>query len=402
VQLLKRPSAAALTRIIASVGAISAILASTAFTAVARPHDELVVGGLDSPTAFTFFDGGILIAEKSGVVRFYLGGRLLASPFLDLRSEVNTDGDRGLLSIAVGVRSSPQLVYLYYADEGRGARGTRSRTMRLVSIETRAARALGGTEKVLLGTADGGDCNALPRGSDCIPANCRCHTGGDVAVAPDGSIFLTTGDATSAGGAYLNALRAQALDSLAGKILRISPAGEGLPSNPFWDGDSRANRAKVWAYGLRNGFRMGLGPAGTVFVGDVGWHLFEEIDRSVGGENFGWPCYEGHVRTPGYREMALCRRLYAHGGAAWPLLAYLHPRWGAAVIAGPYSGGTVYFADYVERELRSLRIVAGHAAGTPRVFARTVGSPVDLRLGVDGWLYYLTFDRGELRRVELG
>src|SRR5262249_28257173 len=163
----------------------------------------------------------------------------------------------------------------------------------------------------------------------------------------------STGDATSAGAAYANALRAQDLDSLAGKILHVSPAGAGLRSNPFWGGDPHANRSKVWAYGLRNAVRLTLGPDGAVFAGVVGWHLFEEIDRCAGDENFGWPCYEGHVRTPGYRAMPQCRRLYARGGTTRPLFEYAHPRGGAAVIAGPYADRTLYFADYLDHELRA-------------------------------------------------
>ena len=106
MQPAQRSTAAAVTRFVAGVVAVVASVAGTVADAAAdtdaRLRDELVVGGLNSPTAFQFFDDGILIAEKSGIVRLSKRGRLLPSPFVDLRSEVNADGDRGLLSIAVG------------------------------------------------------------------------------------------------------------------------------------------------------------------------------------------------------------------------------------------------------------------------------------------------------------
>lgn len=96
---------------------------------------------------------------------------------------------------------------------------------------------------------------------DDIPADYGEHMGGNVKFAPDGSIFLSTGDEATAATVDDAALRAQDLDSLAGKVLHITPSGQGLPTNPFCtNGDVGANRWKVWAYGLRNAFRFNLRP----------------------------------------------------------------------------------------------------------------------------------------------
>ena len=105
----------------------------------------------------------------------------------------------------------------------------------------------------------------------------------------------------------VGAWRAQMVNSLNGKIIRINPAtGEGVPSNPFYDASNpRAAKSRVWAMGLRNGFRMTLKPntgahspseanPGTIYIGDVGGSLKEEVDVvTQGGQNFGWPRYEG-------------------------------------------------------------------------------------------------------------
>lgn len=103
--------------------------------------------------------------------------------------------------------------------------------------------------------------------------------------------------------------RAQMKNCLAGKIIRIDPTtGEGLASNPFFDSVyPNAAQSKVWAMGLRNPFRMCIKPntgehlpsegnPGTIYVGDVGSIYREEINVvTTGGQNFGWPTFEGVV-----------------------------------------------------------------------------------------------------------
>src|SRR5581483_6455600 len=96
-------------------------------------------------------------------------------------------------------------------------------------------------------------------------------------------LFVGTGDGAPIDD-FDDAWRAQDLDSLGGKILHVSTSGEGLPSNPFWNGDPAANRSRVWAYGLRNPFRLTLHPGdGLPFVGDVGENATEEIDAVTAG-----------------------------------------------------------------------------------------------------------------------
>jgi glucose/arabinose dehydrogenase len=103
--------------------------------------------------------------------------------------------------------------------------------------------------------------------------------------------------------------RAQMVNCLSGKIIRIDPAtGDGVPSNPFYDpSQPRAAKSRVWAMGFRNGFRMSLKPntgehlasmgnPGTIYVGEVGSFQREEINVvTAGGQNFGWPRFEGII-----------------------------------------------------------------------------------------------------------
>ncbi|MCB0518806.1 MAG: PQQ-dependent sugar dehydrogenase [Lewinellaceae bacterium] len=108
----------------------------------------------------------------------------------------------------------------------------------------------------------------------------------------------------------IGSYRAQLVDCLNGKIIRIDPeTGDGLPSNPFYDPAApRAPRSRVWALGLRNPFHFVVKPntgshlpddgdPGELYVGDVGWNHWEELDIiTSGGQNFGWPIYEGFVQ----------------------------------------------------------------------------------------------------------
>ena len=103
--------------------------------------------------------------------------------------------------------------------------------------------------------------------------------------------------------------RAQMVNCLSGKIIRIDPAtGDGIPSNPFYDATQpRAAKSRVWAMGLRNPFRITLKPntgehlpsagnPGIIYVGEVGSTQREEINVvTAGGQNFGWPRFEGVV-----------------------------------------------------------------------------------------------------------
>nr|BFE55460.1 hypothetical protein GCM10017745_88870 [Saccharothrix mutabilis subsp. capreolus] len=120
--------------------------------------------------------------------------------------------------------------------------------------------------------------------------------------------------------------------TLSGAIVRVDPdTGAALPGNPL-AAHPDANARRTIAHGLRNQFRFAFRP-GTeeIWVGDVGWGDWEEVNRIADPddpvvENFGWPCFEGAARQPGYdsADLALCESLYAGGGHTPPHHAYHH------------------------------------------------------------------------------
>ena len=271
---------------------------------------ETVASGFRGPSAFAFLpDGRILVAQVNGLVRVVRSGKVLGRPFLDLRGQINTENTRGL----VGLEPDPEFarngqIYVMYAYEDGSEPARGEKPVRVARVTARGNRASLASEVVILGRAGRGSCQSVPVEADCIPAN-GTHMGGALDFAPDGTLFVGTGDGELGKQEKYEpgAHQAQNLDALTGKILRVTRSGKGLPTNPFWTGDADDNRSKVWAYGLRNPFRVSVRPGSLLpYVGDVGWNEREEIDVANRGVNLGWPCYEGSDRPLHYRDTPAC------------------------------------------------------------------------------------------------
>lgn len=201
--------------------------------------------------------------------------------FLDIGTKVICCGERGLLGLAFHPNYQQNgFFYVYY---------TRLNVqMQLQSVISRFRvsmndpnRADAGSELILL-TFDQPFDN---------------HNGGTLAFGPDGFLYISSGDGGDGGDPQNNA---QNLGNLLGKILRIDvnsvQAGlnYGIPaSNPFRTNPSA--RAEIFAYGLRNPWKMSFHPTtGLLWVADVGQSGFEEIDIVESGRNYGWRIMEGN------------------------------------------------------------------------------------------------------------
>ena len=441
---------------VASTLAIAADNADAATFADAGFFEQTFASGLSGPIGMAFMpDGRLLVAEQSGIVKLVqANGTVGSTPFVDLSNDVNGVRDRGLLGIEIhpDFPASPYVYLLYTYDppetsaftgnagpDGKGARA--SRLVRVTAdAATNYATSDGSPPVVLMGSnstaANIGDLNAGMNDfsqtvceddvtgdpiQDCLPADGESHTIGSVRFGTDGMLYVGNGDASSYTQVDARALRSLDLDSMAGKIFRIDPiTGQGMSSNPFWDGDPDSNRSKVHSFGLRNPFRFTVDPnSGNLFIGDVGWGAWEEINTGSGAD-FGWPCYEGGsgslVQQSGYAGLTGCADYYPTASATPAVYAWDRTGQGGAALAGVvYTGTGVYppeftdglfIADYADGWIKYLPTDgAGNILTDPsgdaivEPVADAAFAPVDFAQGPDGHVYYVNIVTNSIVRL---
>jgi glucose/arabinose dehydrogenase len=379
-------------------------------------RSTLVAAGFTYPTDFDFLaDGRIVVATRAGLIRLVDHGRTMKEPFLDLRGRVATWSARGLVAIAVDRSATPPRLYVAYAvSPGSGPGSDEPTTVRFSRFTIHGDRADPGSEEIVAGRSTRGSCGDRPITADCIPSD-LVHIGADIVLTDDGLMYLSTGDG-SAGDLEDQARRAQPLDSLAGKILRVDRSGRGVRGNPYWDGDPNSNRSRVWARGFRNPFRLSLLPNGDLVAGDVGLASYEELNIIERAGDYGWPCREGIGPTPEFRASAYCKSYESSDASRryGPSVLLAHgPRWHSITAGTALAEATrvpkVYrpmfvFADWMTSTLWALptpdwRHRSPHSASKPRLIGAGLGGPVRLRVGPDGALYLLSINVGELRKI---
>lgn len=368
---------------------------------------QLVTSGLTLPTQMAFApDGSLYIAEKNGSVRHFKDGVLRATPVITL-SDVNNYGDRGLLGLALDPNFTANgFMYLMYTHENSpGFNYTGSKTARIVRVTVVGDTASESSAVVLVGSISGDrlspSCNNFATTSDCIPVDSETHAGGGLRFGPDGKLYASIGDGAEFAFADENARRALNLDSLAGKILRINADGTAPSDNPYYNGDPRTNRSKVFAYGLRNPLRFSFRPLNNrLYFGDVGWYAWEEINLGVSGGNYGWPCREGNNAVHEYN----C----AVSNPVNPLFVYDHSLGTGSVIGGVFPEKDAYPAEYMQSYFfgdysldRVYRLSMGASDNllSSEIFIEGAGGPVDFQVGPDGTIYYLGIYGGDVRRI---
>ena len=308
-------------------------------------NDYVYTKGYVFPTSIEFDQNSQLyIASKPGRI-FVIdsSGTKVTEPLIDISEEVADWSDHGLMDFALDPDFlNNGYIYLLYAVDphyweyyGSPQYDPRAMEINTATIgrvtrfqadaKTQFTTLVPDSRKILLGeTINNG-----------IPLIYEFHGLGSLLAAEDGTLLISTGDATVnigetvIGGDTIGSLTHQALEAgiitkdmdigayraqypgvYSGKVLRIdAETGNGLPSNPYFQIESpRSPQSRIWAMGFRNPYRISLKPEsgshykadgnpGTIFVGDVGNGAWEELDIITGaGQNFGWPIVEG-VKT---------------------------------------------------------------------------------------------------------
>jgi glucose/arabinose dehydrogenase len=296
---------------------------------------QVVTTGLAVPWGMAFLpDGSTLVSERDS-------GRILQLRVGQAPQQVATingfqaGGEAGVLGLAVSPTfAQDQWVYVYFstASDNRIAR------FRLSAPQT---------QNVIL--------SGLARNT--------IHNGGRIAFGPDGMLYAGVGDAN-------NMPNAQNLQSLNGKILRMTPTG-GVPAgNPF------AN-SLVWSLGHRNVQGLAWDAQGRMWASEFGQNTWDELNQIVAGGNYGWPTVEGMGTNPAFRNPAV---VWTTAEASPSGLAF--------------ANDTLFLAALRGTRLWTVPVNTNGTVGTP--VAELQGQFGRLRTvmrGPDGWLWVATSNR---------
>jgi quinoprotein glucose dehydrogenase len=327
-----------------------------------------VVDGLRVPWEMRFLpDGRLLITEREGriVVADPASGQISEVGRIDVRAQ----GESGLMGLALDPAfPDPPYIYVSYTHDQGGEPQNRLSRFALSGSDGPALTL--GSETILV--------DGIPAGSN--------HDGSRVAFGPDGYLWMTTGDSGDGG-------LAQRMDSLAGKVLRMTAEGQVPPDNPFVN--EPYPFSLIYTLGHRNPQGLTFHPVSEgTFVTEHGPSDNDEINRLQAGGNYGWPDLRGKRGEPGFVDPLV----------TWtPTIAPA----GALFYSGGRLGdleGAFVFVTLKESDLRVLVPTDPTdftAAAEERIlFDEEFGRLRAIAVGPDGYLYASTsnFDgRGDPR-----
>ncbi|MFS0865949.1 sorbosone dehydrogenase family protein [Microbacterium sp. 179-B 1A2 NHS] len=311
--------------------------ATAAPTPTSTPLPEIprtVVAGLDAPWSMAVAGRSVLVSERDSA-------RILEVTGADRVREVGTvagvvhSDEGGLLGLAVAADPDGAALFVY----STGSDGNRVERYDLGGRP--GAYTLGEPTTVIDG---------MPSGTH--------HNGGRIAFGPDGMLYIANGDTS-------DEPASQDPDSLAGKILRLTPEGGIPPDNP--DPGS-----PVYSLGHRNVQGFAWAADGTMFASEFGLDHRDELNRIEPGGNYGWPYVEGTGGEPdGFIDPL----------QTWPPAA-ASPS-GIAIV-----DDIIVIANLRGRVLRTVP-VADPGTST-ELYADEYGRLRDVTAGPDGTLWVLT------------
>ena len=308
----------------------------------------------------------LYVVEQSGKIRVLQNEVPVATAFLNIESIVDFGGERGLLSLAFApdYATSRRFYVLFVNNSGN------VEVDEFLRSPANPLRAQAVSRRVLL---------KIPH------PNAGNHNGGQLQFGADGFLYISVGDG---GGTATPGEPARDLGSLLGKILRINPLPSGgkayqiPPDNPYV---GKTGRDEIYAYGLRNPWRMAL-TGHLIMIGDVGQGDEEEVDilriPAAKGVNFGWPQFEGNLVHDNSKP--------GPDPAVFPIHTYSHGSGGCAIMGGhivndvqlPGLKGHYIYGDNCTGEIRSF---------LPNVSAQTVSGDSAIGISLPG---LTSFGRG--------
>ena len=236
-----------------------------------------------SPVEFTYANDGtnrVFVIEQEGRIRVFENNANTASAgtYLDIRKKVTHGGEMGLLGLAFhpDFKQNGYFYVNYTKNNPRETIVSRFKAKATDAMEVDPA------SEVILFRFDQPFSN---------------HNGGKVLFGPDGYLYVSTGDGGSGGDPHNNG---QNRSSWLGKILRVDVNSTekghyGIPKDNPFKGNSQGYREEIFAYGLRNPWRVSFDEQGRLWAGDVGQDKIEEVDIITKGGNYGWRVKEANA-----------------------------------------------------------------------------------------------------------
>lgn len=322
-------------------------------------------------------DSRLFVVLQSGRIRIIQNDQLLPNTFLDISGQVSGGNEQGLLSMAFHPDyASNGYFYVNYTDNS-------------------------GDTRVVRYSVSAGDNNQADAGSAfpiiTVAQEFGNHNGGHVAFGEDGMLYIPMGDGGSANDPNG---RGQDPATLLGSLLRIDVDG-GSPyavpaGNPFASGQGGA--PEVWAYGLRNPWRIAFDPVDNVlYVADVGQNTFEEVNAVSSSStpvNYGWGTMEASAC---FNPSSGCDQ----SGLTLPVAEYDHGE-GCSITGGyAYRGSAVqgiwghyFYSDYCTGFLRSFRLAGSVATQAREWNVGSIGNVYSFGQDAAGELYILSSNNG--------
>ncbi|MEQ1801423.1 MAG: PQQ-dependent sugar dehydrogenase [Gammaproteobacteria bacterium] len=332
------------------------------------------------------------VLEKTGRAKvFRTDTPATVSTWLDFSAKVNTSSEGGLLSLAFHpLYPARREVFVSYTT-GSPMQLVVSRLL-LNNVTTPTVV----TEQMLLTVSKPWD----------------NHNGGDLAFGPDGHLYISTGDGGSGGDPNDYA---QNRTRLLGKMLRIDawdatgwPAPRyRIPPDNTYAGNALCGPAtnaaacpELYAWGLRNPWRFSFDAStGSLWAGDVGQNLREEIDVITRGGNYGWRCREGIAAY----NTAGCPA----SGLIEPVFDYTHTSGNASITGGyvyrgngiPELRGRYVYGDFASGRIWALKDDGAGGYQTDQLVDTAAGIS-SFAAGNDGELYFSDYSTGRLQRLK--
>ncbi|WP_346936858.1 PQQ-dependent sugar dehydrogenase [Clostridium sp.] len=220
---------------------------------------EVVAENLYVPWAIDISnEGKLYFTERSGAIRIIEDGKLLPQPLIIFSAPFVSQGEGGLMGIALDPNYS-QNHYMYVMHSYEEGNQIYNRVVRLVEKNNKAS-----IDRVLIDKIPGG----------------RIHNGGRIKIGPDRKLYITTGDAG-------NSALAQNITSTAGKILRIELDGSIPEDNPIVN-------SPIYSLGHRNPQGLTWNPRNILYASEHGQTAHDEINIIQPGANYGWPLVQGN------------------------------------------------------------------------------------------------------------